>query len=189
MNTKTEERPIYRRKHLNVKVKSEFQRWLLWRIFGVVLLSALVAALVLYFYARHETISTFYDAHIKLRRVSDLLLPVVLSGVGVSLLGGAALALFLPQKIAGPLYNIERTLGRVRTGSLLPRVKLRSNDCLEGMAAEVNRTLEYMHKEVENTRELQQQIRSALDAGDTTCAYELLQRQDEMLQRLLDVEE
>ncbi|MCA1796767.1 MAG: methyl-accepting chemotaxis protein [Geobacteraceae bacterium] len=188
MNTKAEH-PKYKRKHLNVKVKGEFQRWLLWRIFGVVLLSALVAALVLYFYARHETISTFYDAHIKLRRVSDLLLPVVLSGVGVSLLGGVALALFLPQKIAGPLYNIERTLERVRAGSLLPRVKLRSNDCLEGMAGEVNRTLDFMHKEVENTRELQQQIRSALDAGDTTCAYELLQRQDEMLQRLLDAEE
>ncbi|MCA1796787.1 MAG: hypothetical protein LC645_04440 [Geobacteraceae bacterium] len=122
MNTKAEH-PMYKRKHLNVKVKSEFQRWLLWRIFGVVLLSALVAALVLYFYARHETISTFYDAHI------------------------------------------------------------------EGMAGEVNRTLEFMHKEVENMRELQQQIRSALDAGDTTCARELLQRQEEMLQRLLEAEE
>jgi methyl-accepting chemotaxis protein len=158
MNTKAEQHK-YKRKHLNVRVKSEFQRWLLWRIFGVVLLSALAAALVLYFYARHETISTFYDAHIKLRRVSDLLLPVVLSGAGVSMLGGLALALFLPQKIAGPLFNIERTLGHVRAGSLLPRVKLRSNDCLEGMAAEVNRTLEF------------------------------LQRQEEMLQRLVDVKE
>lgn len=188
MNTKAEQHK-YKRKHLNVRVKSEFQRWLLWRIFGVVLLSALAAALVLYFYARHETISTFYDAHIKLRRVSDLLLPVVLSGAGVSMLGGLALALFLPQKIAGPLFNIERTLGHVRAGSLLPRVKLRSNDCLEGMAAEVNRTLDFMLKEAENMRELQQQIRSALDAGDTTCAYELLQRQEEMLQRLVDVKE
>jgi hypothetical protein len=105
------------------------------------------------------------------------------------MLGGLALALFLPQKIAGPLFNIERTLGHVRAGSLLPRVKLRSNDCLEGMAAEVNRTLEFMLKEAENMRELQQQIRSALDAGDTTCAYELLQHQEEMLQRLVDVKE
>ena len=93
MNTKGE-RPMYQRKRLNINVKSEFQRWLLWRIFGVVLISAVVAALVLYFYARHETITTFYDAHIKLRRVSDLLLPVVLSGVGVSMLSGLALALF-----------------------------------------------------------------------------------------------
>ncbi|MDY0291490.1 MAG: hypothetical protein WCZ00_06590 [Acholeplasmataceae bacterium] len=187
MNTKGE-RPMYQRKRLNINVKSEFQRWLLWRIFGVVLISAVVAALVLYFYARHETITTFYDAHIKLRRVSDLLLPVVLSGVGVSLLSGLALALFLPQKIAGPLYNIERTLGHVRAGSLLPRVKLRVDDCLGEVATEVNRTLEFMHTEVENIQEMQQQIRSALDAGDTTCAYELLERQEEMLQRLLDTE-
>jgi len=176
------------RKRLNIHVKKDFQRWLLWRIFGVVLVCALVAALVLYFYARHETINTFYDAHIKLRRVSDLLLPVVLSGVGVSLCGGLALALFLPQKIAGPLYNIERTLKRVRAGSLVPRVKLRRNDCLEEMSAEVNSTLDFMRKEVENTLEVQHQIRSALDAGDTTCAYELLQRHEEELQRLLEPE-
>jgi hypothetical protein len=57
------------------------------------------------------------------------------------------------------------------------------------MAAEVNRTLDFMLKEAENMRELQQQIRSALDAADTICAYELLQRQEEMLQRLVDVKE
>jgi methyl-accepting chemotaxis protein len=113
---------------------------------------------------------------------------VVLAGVGVSLGGGLALALFLPQKIAGPLYNIERTLERVRAGSLLPRVKLRRNDCLEEMASEVNNTLDFVCKEVENTLEVQHQIRSALDAGDTTCAYELLQRHEEVLQRLLDTE-
>lgn len=67
-------------------------------------------------------------------------------------------------------------------------MKLRQNDCLEEMAAEVNRTLDFMHKEVENTMEVQHQIRSALDAGDITCAHELLQRQENMLQRLLDAE-
>ncbi|MDD2556657.1 MAG: methyl-accepting chemotaxis protein [Desulfuromonadaceae bacterium] len=183
---KNETHPAYRRKSLNLGVKTEFQRWLMWRIFGVVLLSALVAALVLYFYARHETITTFYDAHIKLRRVSDLLLPVVLSGVGVSLLGGLLLALFLPQKIAGPLYNIERTLERVRSGSLKPRVKLRQHDCLEEMANEVNLTLDFMHERIVAAAELLDEIHAALDISDDARVREMLQRQQELLRSLLD---
>lgn len=185
MRQKEKNKSIKRRKRLNMKVKREFQRWLMWRIFGVVLLSALVAALVLYVYARHETISTFYDAHIKLRRVSDLLLPVVLSGAGVSLLGGLALAVFLPQKIAGPLYNIEVTLGRVRCGSLCPRVTLRSDDCLEEFAAEVNLTLDYIHARVEEIQQLQEELRAAVAVTDDEAVRHVLQRQEEFLHQLL----
>ncbi len=176
----------YQRKSLNLGVKAEFQRWLMWRIFGVVLLSALVAALVLYFYARHETITTFYDAHIKLRRVSDLLLPVVLSGVGVSLLGGLALALFLPQKIAGPLYNIERTLKHVRSGSLKPRVKLRQNDCLEEVANEVNLTLDFMHARIVAAAESLDELHATLDMPDDERVREIMKRHRELLNGLLN---
>ncbi|MDY0211675.1 MAG: methyl-accepting chemotaxis protein [Desulfuromonadaceae bacterium] len=176
----------FRRKPLNLGVKSEFQRWLMWRIFGVVLLSALAAALVLYFYARHETVTTFYDAHIKLRRVSDLLLPVVLSGTGVSMLGGFALALFLPQKIAGPLFNIERTLERVRRGSLMPRVNLRRNDCLEEMATEVNLTLDFMHDRIVEASGLHDELCAVLDNTGDERISEILGRQQKLLNSLLE---
>lgn len=183
---KKKHRSEYQRKPLNLKVKAEFQRWLMWRIFGVVLLSTLAAALVLYFYARHETITTFYDAHIKLRRVSDLLLPVVLSGVGVSMLGGLALALFLPQKIAGPLYNIERTLGDVRRGSLKPRVNLRRHDCLGELATEVNLTLDFMHERIAAAAELLDELHAVVDTTDDVRAREMLEYQQKLLSSLLE---
>ncbi|MFO7605805.1 MAG: methyl-accepting chemotaxis protein, partial [Desulfurivibrionaceae bacterium] len=93
----------YKRKKLNLAVKKEFQKWLLVRILGTILLSSVVAAVILYFYSSRELGESFYDAHIKIRRVSDLLLPVILAGSFVSLLSGTLLALFLPQKIAGPV--------------------------------------------------------------------------------------
>lgn len=127
-----------KRKKLNMAVKKRFQRWLLLRISGTVLLSALVAALVLYFYSHQELGESFYTAHVTVRRVSDLLLPVVLAGAGVSLLSGLLLALFLPQKIAGPLYHVERDLRRLGQGDLTVKIVLREGDTLQDFVGVVN---------------------------------------------------
>ena len=78
----------HKRKKLNLQVKRSFQMWLLLRIMGTVLVSSVVAALILYFYANQEVGASFYDAHIKIRKVSDLLIPVILAGSVVSLVSG-----------------------------------------------------------------------------------------------------
>ena len=100
----------YKRKKLNLQVKKELQKWLLIRIFGTILLSSMAAGIILFFYARQEVGASFYEAHIKIRHVSDLLLPVVSAGAIISLISGTLLALFLPQKIAGPIYRLEKKL-------------------------------------------------------------------------------
>ncbi|MBU0682473.1 MAG: methyl-accepting chemotaxis protein [Proteobacteria bacterium] len=131
----------YKRKKLNIGVKREFQRWLLLRILGAVVFSALVAALVLYFYSRKELGDSFYTAHITVRRVSDLLLPVILAGSAVSLISGLLIALFLPQKIAGPLYHVEEDFRRVGEGDLTVKIVLREGDPLQDFAAVVNSSI------------------------------------------------
>ncbi len=136
------------RKSLNLQVKKEFQRWLLFRVFAAVLVSAGVAALILYFYANQEVGESFYSAHITIRRVSDLLLPVVLAGTGVSLLAGMILALFLPQRIAGPIYRIEEDLRRVGEGDLTVKVVLRKGDILFDFADNINGTIADLQKRV-----------------------------------------
>jgi len=132
---------MQKRKKLNLSVKREFQRWLFIRIFGVVLLSALVAAAILYIFARQEIGESFYEAHIRLRRVSDLLWPVIIAGSGVSLLSGMLLALFLPQKIAGPIYRIEEDLEAVKRGDLTVHITLREHDILKDLAGTLNQTI------------------------------------------------
>ena len=94
----------YKRKKLNLSVKKELQTWLFIRILGTISVCAIISGLVLYFYARQEMEASFFDVHIQMRRLSDLLLPVILSGTVVSFLSGLFLALFLPQKIAGLLH-------------------------------------------------------------------------------------
>ncbi len=144
----------FKRKLINLNVKRRLQIWLLIRIGGIIILTSIVSAMILYGYARHETIHNFYQAHIKIRRVSDLLLPVVLSGSAISLVSGVILALFLPQKIAGPLYRIEQELNKVKAGDFRIKIKLRTRDTLVNFTSQINDTIatvEHRLKDMQKT--------------------------------------
>lgn len=131
----------YKRKVLNLAVKREFQLWLLIRIIGTILLSSLVAAAILFFYARQEIGQSFYEAHLRIRHVSDLLIPVVIAGSLVSLISGTILALFLPQKIAGPIFRIEEDLKKIQEGQFEKVIKIREGDPLQDLVGTINTTL------------------------------------------------
>ena len=163
----------YKRKKLNLNVKKEFQRWLLLRVLVTVGISALLAAVILYFYARQEIVGSFFDAHVKLRRVSDLLLPVVAAGSLVSLMGGGFLALFLPQKIAGPIFRIERGLDSVQEGDLTTRVTLRAEDTLQDFAATVTETVVSLQDRVQLAKESARQLEAAIQAADQADQQQL----------------
>lgn len=167
-------RQFYKRKKLNLNVKREFQKWLLLRILGTIILSSLVAGLILYFYARHETTASFYEAHIKIRRVSDLLLPVIAAGSFVSLIGGAMLALFLPQKVAGPIFRIEQDLKSVRDGDMTVEIRLRKNDPLKDLASSINKTIVSIREKIQNVKEAQTKVEKSLstDNKETLTALE-----------------
>jgi len=136
----------YKRKKLNLQVKRRFQMWLLVRILGTVLVSSLVAAVILYFYSNREVGQSFYEAHITIRRVSDLLVPVIIAGSIVSLISGALLAIFLPQKIAGPVYRMEEDLKAIQDGDLDKQIRLREDDPLQGLAETINQTIASLKK-------------------------------------------
>ncbi len=147
-----------RRKKLNLAVKREFQMWLLARIVGVVIVSSLVSVFILYFYSRQEISSSFYTAHIQIRRVSDLLIPVMAAGAFVSLLSGIVLALFLPQKLAGPIYRVQKSLELIADGNLTEHVVLRKNDTLMDLAASVNETTAGLRDKINDIKAIQREL-------------------------------
>lgn len=173
------------RKRLNLSVKRHLQKWMLLRILGVVVLSSIVAALLLYFYSRQEISSSFYLAHIRIRRVSDLLLPVMATGSLVSLIAGMALALFLPQKLAGPIFRIERSLEAIRDGKLTERVTLRSGDTLTDLADAVSETAAGLRGKVQEVKDAQAELeRLVASLGDEGVSAAVA-RQRALLDRLL----
>jgi methyl-accepting chemotaxis protein len=141
---------VQKRKRLNLTVKRDFQLWLLVRIIGTILLSSLVSAAVLFCYARQEVGASFYEAHIRIRYVSDLLIPVVIAGSLVSLISGTIMALFLPQKIAGPIFRIEEDLRKIQEGQLNKVIKIRQGDPLQDFANTINSTVVALRGGAEN---------------------------------------
>lgn len=165
----------YKRKILNLKVKHQLQIWLLVRIGGIIILTAIISALVLYGYARHETVNSFYDAHIKIRRLSDLLIPVVFAGSIVSLISGTLLAIFIPQKLAGPLYHIEKVLDKAQQGDLTVRVTLRSSDTLQDFAHQINETLNHFDQQLGHIQYLNETIQRLSREGNSDVTQQLAQ--------------
>ncbi len=172
------------RKKLNLNVKREFQRWMLQQVLVMVVISAVVAALILYFYARQEVVGSYFDAHVKIRRVSDLLLPVVVAGSVVSLIAGALLALFLPQKIAGPVYRIEMSLKDIECGDLTTKVRLRTNDTLQDLADSVNQAIAGVRDDVFEVKKCIREVEQLARDGGQTEILQCLDRQKEYLDRL-----
>lgn len=156
-----------KRKILNLAVKKQFQLWLLARVLGTVAVCSVVATGILYFYARQEVATSFFDAHIRYRRVSDLLLPVVLAGSIVSLLSGLVLSLFLPQKIAGPIFRIEQDLKAVENGDLSFVVRTRQTDILTDLVASINDANEAVRFKVQGVKDSHHEIAGLVpDDGD-----------------------
>ncbi len=160
----------HHRRLLNLAIEKDFQKWLLVRIFGVIILSSVLAAVILFFYAHHETVNSFYSAHIRIRRVSDLLLPVILCGSCVSLVAGTILAVFLPQKIAGPLYRISRELGAVGDGDLRVVIRLRKDDTLQSFAAHVNEVIAELNGRFAALQDESEKLDAALENCDQAAA-------------------
>ncbi len=180
---KMQKRP-YKRKVLNLGVKREFQLWLLVRILGVVVLSSLVAVAILYLYSRQEIAANFYTAHIKIRRISDLLFPVMVAGAAISVLSGIALALFLPQKVAGPVYRVQKGLDHLAAGDLTDHIVLRKGDAFRDLADSTNRATTNLKVRINEIKELQQELDQLLNALEHREAAALTKRQGELLAHL-----
>jgi methyl-accepting chemotaxis protein len=178
-----QKKKFYNRKKLNLAVKREFQMWLLIRILGVVVVSSVMAVLILYFYSRQEISSSFYSAHIQIRRVSDLLFPVMAAGAFVSLLSGMALALFLPQKLAGPIYRIEQDLEVIRQGDLTCQIRLRKNDTLTELADSVNETTTDLRARIQEIKDIQRELDGIIASLEHQEAAAVAARQKVALDR------
>jgi len=173
------------RKKLNLAVKKEFQNWMLKQVCLAVAISSVIAAIILYFYARQEVVDSFFTAHVKIRRVSDLLLPVVFAGSAVSLVVGVVLSLFLPQKIAGPIYRIEQGLKQIGDGDLTTTIRLRDGDRLQDLAENVNKATSSLRSQVHEAKAGCMALEKAYLDGDDAKVSELMQRQKELISRII----
>jgi len=171
-----------KRKKLNLEVMREFQQWLFLRILATVACSSLIGALILYVYARHE-VGASLDT-VKIVSVSDLLLPVVTAGALVSMISGSLLALFLPQKIAGPIYRMEKNLKVFQHGDLTVTTTLRSGDILKDFARTIDDTVRIFREDINRIKAIHTEMKESLANNDIDTLSVHLDKEKKILDRL-----
>jgi len=93
----------------------------------------------------------------------------------VSFLSALIVVIFLPQRIAGPLYRIEKRLENLKEGDLRSEIKLRRNDILQDMAASLNDCTGTLNKKIKMAQENQAQLEKTLQKStETNDAFGML---------------
>jgi len=181
--TKPGKKTFQKRKKLNLKVKQDFQMWLLLRIMGTVLVTITLASIILYFYSANIIQSDYLSHALKIRKLSEILLPVLLAASLTSIVAGLLLALFIPQKIAGPIFRIEQDLLEIRTGDLTKVINLRCADVLKELAQSVNMTVHDIRNMINDVKETHSDLEATIIKGDTEELKKALEKQKGFLEK------
>ena len=175
--TEKTEKVFHARKKLNLKVKQDFQIWLLVRIMGTSLLTIVIASILLYLYSRGVVDAEYLSFKNDIRKVSEVLLPVLIVASLTSIVCGLLIALFLPQKIAGPIFRVEQDLQKIREGDLTKKITLRCNDILKELAENVNMTVADLRRMLQSAKEVQSDLETKLADVDSEEIKGLLDQQ------------
>lgn len=178
-----EKKVFQKRKKLNLKVKQDFQVWLIVRIMGTILITVGVASIIMYFYSRTVVDADFLSHSLKVRRISEVLLPVLLAASLTSIVAGLLIALFLPQKIAGPIFRVEQDLQQIREGDLTKKITLRDGDILPELAEHVNTTVANIRHMLQEVKEVQADLEQTLSDNSSAEVAKALEKQKQCLER------
>ncbi len=141
---------IHGRKMLNFSVNRRLQLRLLIKVVGIVFVGVGIMAAIFYFYSNREINDSYRQFHVDAKNFLDYLWPAVISSLLLSTVAAIVITLFLPQRIAGPLYRIEKDLKDiVSNGNLTLKLKLRKGDEVTDLAEAVNITVDSLRQKIE----------------------------------------
>ncbi|MBI5666335.1 MAG: methyl-accepting chemotaxis protein [Nitrospirae bacterium] len=152
-----------RRSIINYSIKRQMQIRLFIKILGIILIGVGLMAVVFYFFSNREINSSYRQFHIHADNFLDLLRPTVFMSIGLALLASIAITVFLPIKIAGPLFRIERDIKeKVANGDFSVRFYLRKGDEVGELANAVNICLESLGQKIETTQKMADDLEARL---------------------------
>ena len=175
---------FYKRKKLNFMVKQDFQIWLLVRIMGLSLLTIIIASVLLYLYSRGVVDAEYLSFKTDVRKVSEVLLPVLIAASLSSIVCGLVIALFLPQKIAGPIFRIEQDMLRVSEGDLTKSITLRGADVLKELSETINMAVGNIGNMVKDVKESGNALETKIAEGGTDEIKKAFELHKEQLERI-----
>ena len=154
---------IHGRKMINFSINRQLQLRLLVKVVGIVFVGVGIMAAIFYFYSNREINESYRQFHVDAKNFLDYLWPAVISSLLLSSIAAIVITLFLPQRIAGPLYRIEKDLKDiVSKGDLTLKLTLRKGDEVTDLAETVNMTVESLRQKLEKISEPAVQLNSKI---------------------------
>jgi signal transduction histidine kinase len=98
------------------------------------------------------------------------------------------IGLVLSNRIAGPIYRIQRFLRRVSTGYYGERLKLREKDELQDMARAANHLVSKLHSEQERRRKKMDDMRGQVDELEAAVITDE-QNKEKLLTKIMRLKE
>ncbi|MBI3354372.1 MAG: methyl-accepting chemotaxis protein [Nitrospirae bacterium] len=124
-------------------IKKEFQTKFIIKFCLIVILSALISGVILYFSTNKSVGNTYLESLNIIKLLNDtLIINLLYTGlitIIVISIVTIALTLFASHKIAGPLYRLEKNAEVIGNGDLTLETRLRENDEVTGVAEALNK--------------------------------------------------
>jgi methyl-accepting chemotaxis protein len=157
-------------KRRNVFIKKAFQARFMAGVIGLILLSSLSSALLIYWVTGGDLQAQAQSAHANIVTAWQRLgLSILLGNVVAIIVAGAAgiaSVLYASHKIAGPLYRFETLCREVGDGNLNTITKLREDDQLQDLA----KSFSTMVIKLRDRRDLRQRLLNDINQQIGYCA-------------------
>jgi len=116
------------------------------------LIMAIIHIIIFYLYTNKELGSTYYQSLFSLQGLRDNILSAMIFTGGIVIIFATLAVLIITligsNKIAGPIYRIEKSLESVGNGDLGLIIKFRTHDAIDRVAEDINSATENLNTKI-----------------------------------------
>jgi len=157
---------ISRNRRKNYFIKKKFQTRFILRFCFPVIFTALIAAIVVYYFSSQSTVTVFENSRLVIKPGTEFIIPgLILSALFSIILVGIATVIimfFISHRIAGPLYKVENSLERMADGDLSFDIHFRKRDEIKKLANAFNMTSRKLNGLIGDVKQERAELDSAV---------------------------
>lgn len=151
----------------NYFIDKKFQSQFILNFCLIILCASLLIGTCMYALNKETTTVAFENLRVVVKTTADFILPITIQVLVVvtivAALTAIVMALFTSHRIAGPLFNIKREIGKMRAGNLASKIRIRTTDQLQALAKECDGLREMVHDSLSMAKDKLKEIDVALE--------------------------
>lgn len=133
-------------------IKKKYQLRFITYFCGSMLVAVTLAIIIFYLYTDKELGGTYYQSLFTLQGLRSNISSAMIFTGGIviifSTLAVLIITLIGSNKIAGPIYRLERSLESIGNGNLDLRIKFRTHDAIDRVAEDINSATENLNTKI-----------------------------------------